>query len=523
MKLPLLQGQVASAASLAALAIATTGALADGLLWGAVAFERDTTAFYYPLAAWSWQQLHGVGKIPLWTPQIFGGYPIFADGEHGLASPLVLLAMLLMPADAALIALRLVHLLVAAFGTYALARAWRLSHTASVLGGATFALGSFLAAQIHHENVIRSAVWLPLGLALLERSLRSQGRLRLRWILLASGCVTMAALGLHAQIVFMDLLAMATYGVLRLGIGPIRGAGRRLLPRAITLLLVLPVLPLLGLMLAAVQLAPFLELAGISWRGAGLPYSVAASHSLTWYGLIKLIFPYFFRGPGEFEWGLWSPWESTLYVGLIPLALALLAIVGTRRPAVRFWAVLGSLGLVMALGQYSPLNLHQLLWLLPGLNGLRAPGRFTLVVVLALGMLAAHGLDWLERRARTSPAPLGPAPRRLLWGLFLLPALLTPVFAIAHAVLLAWPEATTAFLENIYLTLPRDAQPLWSADVHRGMKAATDLTSYRVFLPLIGLVVTAGLLMAWQVVPRPDHGRWCRVLTCADGRDGRPC
>jgi phosphatidylserine/phosphatidylglycerophosphate/cardiolipin synthase-like enzyme len=32
--------------------------------------------------------------------------------------------------------------------------------------------------------------------------------------------------------------------------------------------------------------------------------------------------------------------------------------------------------LILALGQYSPINLHYLLWLLPGLSGLRAPGRF---------------------------------------------------------------------------------------------------------------------------------------------------
>ena len=66
--------------------------LADGLLANVVAYERDTTVFYFPLMTWVAQRLHQ-GELPLWTPQVFGGYPIFADGEIGLAYPPVLLAL----------------------------------------------------------------------------------------------------------------------------------------------------------------------------------------------------------------------------------------------------------------------------------------------------------------------------------------------------------------------------------------------------------------------------------------------
>ena len=34
-----------------------------------------------------------------------------------------------------------------------------------LLGGITFSLGSFFVAQQHHENVTRTAAWLPLVLA----------------------------------------------------------------------------------------------------------------------------------------------------------------------------------------------------------------------------------------------------------------------------------------------------------------------------------------------------------------------
>src|SRR5207237_6601352 len=134
--------------------------------------ERDTSVFYFPLMSWAAQQLTQ-GHIPLWTPQVFGGYPIFADGEIGLAYPPVLLALLTLPVDRAFVLLRLLHVWLAAAGTFALVRAWGLPRTSAVLAGIVFALGSFLQAQIHHENIVRTAAWLPLILALVERALRA--------------------------------------------------------------------------------------------------------------------------------------------------------------------------------------------------------------------------------------------------------------------------------------------------------------------------------------------------------------
>jgi len=66
--------------------------VADGLLANVVPYERDTTVFYFPLMSWAAERLRQ-GELPLWTPQFFGGYPIFADGEIGLAYPPVLLAL----------------------------------------------------------------------------------------------------------------------------------------------------------------------------------------------------------------------------------------------------------------------------------------------------------------------------------------------------------------------------------------------------------------------------------------------
>src|SRR5947209_521610 len=64
--------------------------LRDELFFGRVFYERDTELFYLPLLRWYLGQMQQ-GHLPLWIPLIFGGYPLFADGELGMLYPLNLL------------------------------------------------------------------------------------------------------------------------------------------------------------------------------------------------------------------------------------------------------------------------------------------------------------------------------------------------------------------------------------------------------------------------------------------------
>jgi hypothetical protein len=258
--------------------------LADGVLSNVVAYERDTTVFYFPLMTWVSQQLRS-GVFPLWTPQFFGGYPIFADGEIGLAYPPMLLALLSLPADRAFIVLRLLHLCLAGAGMFALARVWRLPYPSAMLAGLVFALGNFLQAQIHHENIVRTASWLPLILACTERALRAELLAsRLRWTAYAALALGMAGLALHSQVLAMTLLVLAAYALMRWTLGPLgaaRQAGLRWIARFAAVAQVCGPLVALGLGLAAVQLVPLLELATFSARGSGFPYDQAAAYSVT--------------------------------------------------------------------------------------------------------------------------------------------------------------------------------------------------------------------------------------------------
>jgi hypothetical protein len=475
----------------AVLLLACSLVLLDGLLGNVVAYERDTSDFYYPLMAWVGQQLRQ-GTFPLWSPQVFGGYPMFADGEIGLAYPPVLLALLALPADRALILLRLAHLFLAAAGCYALARVWGLTHAGATLAGLTFALGSFLQAQTHHENVIRTAAWLPVQLTLVERALRREGAARRRWTAMAAASLGVAGLGLHSQLLAIELLTLAGYGLFRWSVGPIRGAAPTILARLRPVLVVFAPVVLLGLGLAAVQLVPLAELASFSPRGNGIPYAEAAAYSLTPLGIVQLLFPFFFRSQQNQQWGLWTHWESYLYVGLAPLVLAIVALACIRRREVVGWGILGLVGVLLALGQYSPLNLHYWLWLLPGMSGLRAPGRFSLIVMLAVAMLAAHGLSWLQLRGPR------PAARRVLAFATGLPIVLGVLLAAAHALILEQPGPTEDLINSAYLSKPHDVLPLTTTDVYAGLVWSTDPTNPRALGALSGFLLVSLVLLVWQ-------------------------
>jgi hypothetical protein len=100
---------------------------------------------------------------------------------------------------------------------------------------------------------------------------------------------------------------------------------------------------------------------------------------------------FFGRGP-QLHWGLW-PRVETGYLGIFPLALAVLAILARRDRITWTLLVIGGVSFVLALGFYSlP---HGWLSLLPGFDLLRAPARLVLLTDFGLAALAGIGLQVL--------------------------------------------------------------------------------------------------------------------------------
>jgi hypothetical protein len=255
-----------------------------------------------------------------------------------------------------------------------------------------------------------------------------------------------------------------------------------------------------GLLVAAVQVLPLMIASSRTMRGAGVNYYVSTSYAFSPPELLTLLFPYFFRAGPEQHWSLWPPQETTLYVGVLPLALALVAVVFIRSRLV-FWLSIGALvNLWLALGDYITPNPYYLLWNLPGFAVLRAPARFSLVIVLALGCLAGLGADWLNARLRPGFT------RRQIFVLRTLAAIWAGLLILAVGL----GVAVRAALENMhsemmqvinlsYLALRREMPQLGAPNVAAGLAAAADFNNPTTRLALIWISLTFGVLCLWTL------------------------
>src|SRR6266850_5811693 len=114
-------------------------------------------------------QLIRQGQLPVWTNQLCSGLSL----AGAPADPVGLAAFSLLPSAAALDLLVIILLLVAAHGTYWLARRLGADRTGSVLAGLAFAGSGYIACQLKHLAIVSTVVWLPVGLALIDRALNT--------------------------------------------------------------------------------------------------------------------------------------------------------------------------------------------------------------------------------------------------------------------------------------------------------------------------------------------------------------
>ncbi|MCL5957922.1 MAG: YfhO family protein [Chloroflexi bacterium] len=486
------------------------------LVDGRVFEEADTSTYYYPVMS-TLDRAISQNSIPLWTPHIFGGYPLFADGEGGMLYPPNVLLLWLFPVQNAFLLLRVLRYFLASIFFYAFGRTLGIGRHGSLLGGLTFAYGSFMVGQMQHTNVTNSAVWLPMILLLVETALRSSGRKRYLWLLLAGVALAMQSLGVHIQPLLMTLLALSLYVVFRTliwqaidawraagGSSPVRAvlaAGRSACANIPLAALVVLLVVAVGFGLAAVQLMPLYELGQTTSRGTSPSYWFASLFALPVPNLIDLIFPYFFVGPDGNGWTLWNLWESTVYAGIAPLALAVLALFFVRRRLVVFFGLLGAVSLYLALGDYLPVKLYSLLWQLPGFHSLRDPGRYTYLFVFSLAVLAAMGMDWLIRTLSTREVRLEKslAVRLSLFGIAIIvfSGMIVLGQFYLREMLLSDKSSALSLIQSQYLSLRSLGSGLTAERVYGSLLYSLDISNERTLRAILLLCGSGTLLLLW--------------------------
>ena len=316
--------------------------------------------------------------VPLWNPAIQAGRPLHADAQSAAFGPFSL-PLYVLPFWTALGWIAVLKLWVAAFGAYLLGRALGMRFAGALMAGLVFA---FCLKTVTWLSYPHAGVWalIPWLLAATDAVVRRPGLLAGAGLAAVTGLQFLCG---HPESSFHALLAAAAFLALRLW---------QARPGLRAPLLAFAAGIAGGAALAAVTLVPFGELV---WLSADLRERAGES--------IDVHLP-FQDSLGLFLTDWWGrptqtplrPFllERALYVGALPLLLAVAAL-AVRPTAARIAvAAFGALWLAVALGVPPFL---QVVTRLPVFSAGHNT-RLVVLTMLALALLAGWGLDELADR-----------------------------------------------------------------------------------------------------------------------------
>ncbi len=378
------------------------------LYWGIPGLQ------FIPWRAYAWESLQQ-GVLPLWNPLNGMGAPLMANYQLAQFYPPSWIAYLfaalggtpwLAWSHTLLVAL---HMILAGWGMARFAKSFGLGPPAQTVSALAFSLGGFAVARAGFFSMVWTVAWMPwvlLAAGKIAAPGRGLGQNRSLFPLSLPVFLALMLLAGHAQWSWYILLLTAAW----VFVGGWSGAGFKTGAAA---LLRFCTAGLAAGLLAAVQLLPTAQYLLLSQRSATIDINTLMSYSFWPWRFITLLAPDFFGNPGHGDyWGYANYWEDSLYLGLLPLLLALstLRFVG-RKPLpevrlegkkvlVRFlWAAVG-LSFLLALGKNTPVFLF-LYRHVPTFDLFNAPSRYLVWAGFALPLLAGIGVEnWRASHGR---------------------------------------------------------------------------------------------------------------------------
>ncbi len=359
------------------------------------------------------------GEIPLWNPWVGMGAPLIANYQSALFYPpywilLLVYAFLGIKGMAWFITLiASFHITWASLGTGKLLNDLKIGKLGQVVGGLAFGLSGYLVARAGFLSINAAVAWLPWILLYSYRLAAGKKRTLIKLAII----IALQLLAGHAQ--------TAWYSILLASIWVIFWAWRNRQSENGNQYLVLicgkfALSGLLAVGLSAIQLIPTLEYLLQSQRAGEYGYAQAMTYSFWPWRFTGFLVPHLFGTPmnGDY-WGYGNFWEDAIYIGLIPIFLALSAIFRSLRQlrsqdplrdtehknAIRFLGLIVLVSFALALGDNTPL-FPFLYRHVPSFDLFQAPTRFSILAVMSLALLAGIGTDCIER----------PTGRRRYWS-----------------------------------------------------------------------------------------------------------
>lgn len=344
--------------------------------------------------------------LPLWTPYLDGGYPLFAEGQMGaFYPPNIILSWLFSPIITLNYSILLAILLAQVFA-YLYARSLKLSEFPSTVAAIIFGFSAFFIVRIKHINIINVAAFLPLGLWCIRKFFSTT---QFKFVALLGITIGVQFLAGHPQMTLYCLLIYLWGSLfesfLQFKLNKTLSIGK----------LTICIIPatILGIGLGAVQILPTFEMTQLSPRPA---YIFEQIVMYPWHpkNLLTLVSPYFFGNPalGTYrenirQMGIF--WENASYAGILSLVsifVAIFLVIKQRKKLqpkiyylILFFLLSTLLSLLLMSGKYSPV-FSLLLKLIPFTELFRFPTRFNLLFTLSVAMLTGLSTEYLIGKLR---------------------------------------------------------------------------------------------------------------------------
>jgi len=356
----------------------------DVFLFSKTLIERDLSVFFHPYIA-TWIKCLRNSELPLWNPYIMCGEPFLASVQPAFLYPLSFL-YLLFPVDLAFNLIIACHFFLAGFFTFILMKELKASDEAAAISAVCFTFGGYLLSLHNLMSTLMSVAWVPVTIALFLKSLRKRS-----W-----QCCLLCSVCLYCMFTAggLETLIMTTGLLLLISIFPFLHNKKVITLSTPGRLLYLIIILLPFLLIAAIQILPFIALVSHSIRSSGIAYREATIWSLAPKNLLHLFAPdIFWRGP-QFYWTDQS-WLKTIYTGFLPFILALFFIL-EKGPRKFLVLLIMAIGFLLSLGSHNPIYPVLYDWL-PGLKKIRYPVKFFFVDIFFICLAAGWGWDYLHQ------------------------------------------------------------------------------------------------------------------------------
>ena len=463
----------------------------DNMLYGS---DMLTAGIYHRSTLVEYFNEHG--QIPQWDPHVFGGIP-YVDAFHGdIFYPFSVLKFFI-PLYFHLGFNLILHIFFAGIFMYLAARQFKLGKTAALFSAASYMFAAYLVSMVAagHEGRIYVTALFPLVMLFLDRGFEKKYFLNFSILGFILGIIIVSP---HPQMAYFSLWAFGFYTIFKL-VTLWRESRKMLSIIKPAMLAVYAVV--IALLLSAIQFYPgYIYTTEFSARAGQIESeSWSTSWSMHEEEVFSLLIPEFSgtsfprlpfvsrKTEQSSYWGKNHFKDSSESVGLVPLFLALIALVFVRRKEKYFFGALALFVLIYALGATTPI-FKIFYYLIPKVKSLRAPSMIMFIFSFSVALLAGMGVQTIiDRKISGNAARI----KKIYYLLFGFSALM---FLLALAVNIAGSEMLSAWNSIFYSNIA-------AADVRKGVTkldlAIQNLPAIQSGALMAALFTALAALLSW--------------------------